>query len=108
MKYFKVLKDEKVIDVLNENEIYYLKYNKKHNCMFNALGIDDAQAIYSSDLKHIWHVNTLLNIPVDGYDTVCLQNIDEYEYEDLKRMNHMTYEEIVDSVILSLIEGGML
>lgn len=108
MKYYKVIKDNKVIDVLSDNEICYLKYNSKHNCMFNAKGIHDAQAIYSSNQKYIWHVNTLLCIPVDGYDTVELIPIDVYEYNNFKMMNGYTYNEIVDSVILSLIEGGII
>ena len=108
MQYFKVIKDNKVIDVLSEDELCYLKYSKKHGRMFNAKGINDAQAIYSSDRKHIWHVNTLLGIPDEGYDTVRLDEIDVYEYRNLKMMNNMTYEEVVDSVILSLIEGGII
>lgn len=108
MRYFKVIKDDKVIDVLKETEICYLKYSKRHERMMNAKNKSDAQAIYSSDCKYIWHVNTLLNIPTDGYDTVSLCEIDVYEYENLRLMNNMTYEEVVDSVILSLIEGGML
>ena len=108
MQFYKVIKDNKVIDVLNENEIYYLKYSRKHKTMFNASGKRDAQAIYSSDRKYVWHVNTFHDIPVDGYDTVSLEEIDVYEYNNLKLMNNMTYDEIVDSVILSLVEGGIL
>lgn len=105
MKYYKVMKDGKVIDVLNN--IHYVKYNKKHNRMFNSI-MADAEAILSSDGNYAWHINTLLEIPVDGYDTVELEEIDVYEYNNLKMMNGHTYDEIVDSVILSLIEGGML
>ena len=106
MEYYKFIKDEKVIDVLKE--LRYLKYHPKFKRMFNANGIEDAQAILSSDGKYIWHVNTLRRIPVNGYDTVKLVPIDVYEYNNLKMMNNCTYQEIVDSVILSLIEGGML
>lgn len=104
--YYKVIKDEKVIDVLKE--LRYLKYHPKFKCMFNAEGIEDAQAIFSSDEKYIWHVNTLRKIPVEGYDTVKLVPIDVYEYDNLKMMHNRTYEEIVDSVILSLVESGVL
>ena len=106
MEYYKVIKDGKVIDVLKE--LRYLKYHPKFKRMFNANGIEDAQAILSSDEKYIWHVNTLCRLPVEGYETVRLVQIDQYEYDDLQRLNKMTYDEIVDSVILSLIEGGML
>ena len=105
MQYYKVLKDGKVIDVLNC--IRYVKYNKKHNRMFNS-EVCDAEAILSSNGKYAWHINTLLEIPADGYDTVELVPIDVYEYNNLKMMNGHTYEDIVDSVILSLIEGGLI
>ena len=108
MKYYKVIKDNRVIDVLNEEEIHYLKYSKKHERMFNASGIHEAQAIFSSTHEHIWHVNYLHEIPVKGYDTVELIEIDIYEYYQLKRLNGKTPEEIADSVILSLIEGGII
>ena len=105
MQYYKVLKDGKVIDVLDH--IHYLKYNKKHNRMFNSIEAD-AEAILSSNGKYEWHVRGLNKIPVKGYDTVYLEPIDVYEYNNLKMMNGHTYEEIVDSVILSLVEGGIL
>ena len=108
MQYFKVMKDDKVIDVLNENEICYLKYSKKHGRMFNAKNINDAQAIFSSDQRYIWHVNTLLSIPVEGYDTVTLVPIDVYEYDQLKRFNFSTPEELIDNFVMMLVEGGLL
>lgn len=108
MKYYKVLKDDKVIDVLLSSEISYLKYNMKHKCMFNAKGINDAQAIYSSDRKYIWHPTNLLSVPVDGYDTVELIEIDVYEYDRLKMLHCASVEEIIDQTILNLIEGGIL
>lgn len=108
MQYFKVMKDDKVIDVLTENEICYLKYSKKHGRMFNANNINDAQAIFSSDQSCIWHVNTLLSIPVEGYDTVRLEKVDEHEYKQLKVLNGKTPEEIIDAFVLQLIESGVL
>ena len=108
MQYYKVMKDDKAIDVLSEDEICYLKYSKKHGRMFNAKGINDAQAIYSSDHKHIWHVNTLLSIPVGGYDDVRLVEIDVYEYEQFKLLNGKTPMQIIDEFVLSLVEGGIL
>ena len=78
MTYYKVVKDNKIIDVLKSDEIHYLKYNKKHQRMFSADGKNDAQALFSSDKKYIWHVNTLRNIPVEGYDTVELVEIDQF------------------------------
>lgn len=105
MQYYKVIKDEKVIDVLNH--IHYLKYNLKHKRMFNSIKAD-AEAILSSDGKHEWHVRGLKKIPETGYDTVDLVEIDVYEYEQLKIFNCKTPEEIIDNFVVQLLEGGIL
>lgn len=103
--YYKVLKDGKVIDVLDH--LIFVKYQKKHNIMI-LCEESEAQAIVSSDGLYIWHVNWLLNIPVNGYDTVNLEEIDKYEYEQLKVLNYKTPQEIIDAYTLSLLEGGIL
>lgn len=105
MQYYKVIKDGKVIDVLDN--IHYLKYNMKHKRMFNSIKAD-AEAILSSDEKYIWHLRGLNKIPVKGYDTVELEQISQYEYDQLKRLNFCTLEEITDSIILELVESGVL
>ena len=93
--FYKVIKDGKVIDVLDK--LIYLKYQPKHKIMV-LCSEDDAQAILSSDTKTIWHEETLYHIPVDlGYDTVSIQKIDKYEYEQLKILNMKTPQEIVDN-----------
>ena len=69
---------------------------------------NDAQAILSSDNDTIWHERTLYRVPVDGFDTVDVQEIDQYEYRQLKALNCKTAEEIADEVILSLIESGII
>lgn len=103
--YYKVLKDGKIIDVLDE--IVYLKYQKKHNIMLLA-SISDAEAFLSSDEKHIWHDASLLPLPVEGYDTVELEEIDVYEYEKLKALNCKSIEEIQENFLMELIESGVL
>lgn len=103
--YFKVMKNNKVIDVLDR--IIYLKYQPKHNIMI-LCDINEAQAILSSDNETIWHERTLYKIPVDGYETVELVEIEEYEYKQLKALNGKTPEEIFDDAILYLIENGIL
>lgn len=105
MQYYKVLKDRKVIDVLDH--IHYLKYNPKHKRMFNSIKAD-AEAILSSDGKYVWHVRGLRKIPVNGYDTVELQEIDVYEYNQLKMLNGKTPQEIIDCFVMELIESGVL
>ena len=103
--YYKVIKNNKVIDVLDQ--LIYLKWQHKHQIMILAEA-EDAQAILSSDKNTIWHVDGWYLVPVDGYDTIELEEIDIYEYERLKRQCLMTYEEILDEYTLSLLEGGIL
>ena len=103
--YYKVLKNGRVIDVLNH--LTFVKYQKKHNVML-LCDQSEAQAIVSSDGSYIWHVNWLYKVPVDGYDTVELVEIDEYEYHQLKVLNGKTPQEIIDEYTLSLLEGGIL
>lgn len=106
MTYYKVIKDGKVIDVLDK--IIYLKYQKKHNMMILCEESDNAEAIMSSDQQYIWHEESLYQIPVEGYDTVQIEEIDKYEYDQLKMLNLKSVSEIIDQYTLSLIEGGIL
>lgn len=103
--FYKVIKDNKVIDVLDS--LTYLKWQPKHKIMVLS-DIDEAQAILSSDKNTIWHEHTLYRIPVDGYDTVELIEIDEYEYKQLKMLNGKTPEEIIDNFVLSLLENNII
>ena len=103
--YWKVIKNNKVIDVLDN--LIYLKWQDKHKIMV-LCDENEAQAILSSDQNTIWHEETLYKIPVDGYDTVSIEEIDEYEYKQLKMLNYKTPSEIIDAYTLSLIEGGIL
>ena len=103
--YYKVLKNNKVIDVLDH--LTYLKWQPKHEIMVLS-SIDEAQAILSSDQNTIWHERTLYKIPVGGYDTVDLVEIDEYEYKQLRVLNLKTPTEIIDEYTLLLINGGVL
>lgn len=105
--YYKVIKDGKVIDVLDK--LIYLKYQPKHKIMV-LTDEDDAQAILSSDKNTIWHEKTLYRIPVNeqDYDTVSVEPIDKYEYEQLKILNMKSPEQIIDSFVLSLIEDNII
>lgn len=105
MTFYKVIFNNRVIDVLNQ--LIYLKYQPKHNMMV-LCDESEAQAIMSSDKNDIWHVDGLYNIPVEGYDSVELVEIDEYEYKQLKMLNGSTPEEIIDSYTMSLLEMGLL
>lgn len=103
--FYKVIYNDKVIDVLDQ--LVYVKYQEKYNRMI-LCDEREAQAILSSDEKHVWHEKTLYNIPVDGYDTVRIEKIDAYEYEQLKIFKLKTLEEVIDEYTLLLIEGGIL
>lgn len=103
--YYKVLKDNKVIDVLDH--LSFVKYQEKHNIMVSCAK-EEAQAIISSDGEHIWHVTGLYNIPVSGYDTVHLEEIDKYEYEQLKVLNMRDPQSIIDEYTLLLIKEGII
>lgn len=107
MHYYKVIKNNKVIDVLDN--LIYLKYQPKHKVMVLS-GIDEAQAILSSDKNTIWHEPSLYKIPAEAgdYDIVELIEIDKYEFEKLSILNLKTPDEIADAVILSLIRDGII
>lgn len=103
--YYKVIKNNKVIDVLDR--LIFVKYQEKNNLMI-ACARNVAQAIMSSDCNYIWYVEGLQRIPVAGYDTVEIVQIDKYEYDQLKLFNLRSVSEIIDEYTLQLIEGGLL
>ena len=103
--YYKVIKDNKVIDVLNH--LTYLKWQPKNKIMLLS-DLNEAQAILSSDRNTIWHVDGFYDLPVDGYETVKLVEIDEREYKQLKMLNGKTPEEIIDEYNLLLLEMGVI
>lgn len=103
--YYKVLKDNKVIDVLDH--LSFVKYQEKHGIMVSCTQ-EEAQAILSSGGEYIWHVHGLYNLQVDGYDTVEIIPIDQYEYKQLSMFNLTTPEAIIDAYTKSLLDGGIL
>lgn len=105
MKYYKVMKDNKVIDVLDQ--LIYIKWQEKHNIPV-LCDINEAQAILSSDNNTIWHEETLYELPVDGFDTVRIEQISKHDYKQLKMLNGKTPEEIVQEFLLLLVEEGVL
>lgn len=103
--YYKVIKDNKVIDVLDH--LTYLKWQPKNKIMLLS-DLNEAQAILSSDRNTVWHVDGLYDLPVDGFDTVKLIKIDEYEYKKLKMLNGKTPEQIIDELVLYLIQNNII
>lgn len=103
--YYKVLKDNKVIDVLDS--LIYLKWQPKHKIMVLS-DENEAQAILGSDKNTVWHEKTLYNVPVDGYETVSIEPIDEFEYKQLKMFSCKTLDEVLDEYTLLLINEGVI
>ena len=107
MKYYKVIKNNKIVDVLDK--LVYLKYQKKHNRMI-LCNESKAQAFFSSDRKHIFHTEFMYDLDCDEsmYDNVEIQEIDKFEYEQLKVLNMKSPQEIIDAFVLSLIENEVI
>lgn len=103
--FYKVIKNNKVIDVLDN--LTYLKWQPKNKIMLLS-DLNEAQAILSSDGNTIWHVDGLYDLPVDGFDTVKLVEIDAYEYKQLNVLNMQTPESIIDEYNLLLLEIGVI
>lgn len=103
--FYKVLKNNKVIDVLDH--LTYLKWQERNKIMLLS-DLDEAQAILGSDGNTIWHVEGLYDLPVSGYETVKLVEIDEYEFKQLRVLNMKTPEEIIDEYNLLLLEMGVI
>lgn len=105
--FYKVMKDNKVIDVLDS--LTYLKWQPKHKIMVLS-DESQAQAILSSGKDAIWHERTLYKIPVDEpkFETVELVEINKFEYEQLKMLNGKTPEEIIDAFVASLLEENVI
>lgn len=103
--YYKVIKDNKVIDVIDQ--LVLLKYLPNRKAM-TVCDVNEAQAFLSSDNETIWHERTLHKIPVEGYDTVELVKINKYEYDQLKILNLKTPEAIIDAFVASLLEDNLL
>lgn len=106
--YYKVIKNNKVIDVLDN--LTYLKWQPKHKTMILS-DINEAQAFLSSGKNDFYHERTLYNIPSDAdveYETVDLIEINQFEYEQLRVLNLKTPEEIIDNFVLSLLEGNVI
>lgn len=102
--YYKVIYNGNVIDVLDRLD--YVRYQEKHDRMIFC-DIQEAQAILSSNGEYAWHLDSLLMIPVSGYDTVELEEIDKYEYKRLKALNIGDSESIaiVDMFVKSIVDN---
>ena len=105
--YYKVMKNNKVIDVLDH--LTYLKWQKKNKIML-LCNEGEAQAILGSNGNTVWHVEGFYDLPIEAgeYETVKLIKIDKYEYSQLKMLNGKTPTQIADELILDLINSGII
>lgn len=98
--YYKVIKNGRVIDVLDR--LTFLRYQ----AMFDRMIICDrqqAQGILSSDGNTAWHEESLPAIPSAAYETVRISVIDKAEYDQLRALCCKTPEEIIDSYTVTLL-----
>lgn len=79
--YYKVIKNNKVIDVLNR--IRYIKFQEKHKILL-LCDIKNAQAILSSNGENGWHIEGLYNFPLDNTEYEIVE-ISRQEYEELNK-----------------------
>lgn len=106
--YYKVIKNGKVIDVLER--LLFVKYQSKNNVMLLCKK-SEAQAVIASDGDRLLHTEWMFRFPSEceiKYENVDLEEIDEYEYKQLKALNLKTPEDIIDEYTLLLIDGGIL
>ena len=103
--FYKVIKNNKVIDVLDN--LVFVKWTDKKNRLL-LCPINEAQGFLSSDLSTAYHERSFQKFPIDKFDTVELVRIDEYEYKQLKCLNMKSPQEIIDEFLLLLMEENIL
>lgn len=103
--YYKVIYNQKVIDVLDK--LQYCKYQLKHRVLL-LCDESEAQGILSSSGETAYHISTTLPFPTDIFPTVTIEEIAYPEYEQLSRLCLKTPEQIMEEVVMELIERGVL
>jgi hypothetical protein len=107
MKYFKFIKNCKVVDLLHyEDSPTYVKFQNVHAIPVRC-GIKDAQGILSDNGK-IYNTSSLLPFPVDIYPTVTMEEITENEYDYLLDKDFKSVDTIREELITEMIERGIL
>lgn len=97
--------NKRVIDVLNM--LIFVRYQLKHKTLL-LCDESDAEGILSSDRSTAYHISSLRKFPTDTFDTVTLVEIDKFEYEELTKLNLKTPDEIAQTILLELMERGVL
>lgn len=96
--YFKIIKDNKIIDVGST----FVKWSKQYKCFYGCSG-PQAQCIFSSiNMKYYYDNDWLIQPPIssDLYTTAKIIDITEQEYDELLELldnnediNNQSYEE---------------
>lgn len=102
--YYKVMKGGQCVDVLDR--ISFVKYQEKHGLLLLCTP-EEAQAILSSSGEYGWHIEGLYNFIPDNEKYELLE-ISKYEYDQRKKYQCKTKEELIDAVTLELLERGIL
>lgn len=106
MKYYKLIKNDRVVDVLTHLE--FVKWNERHSIPFRS-DESDAEGFLSSDQTKIYTLPWYRHNPKHTFDVVDqMVEIDEDEYSQLKALNYKTPQEIIDAYTEQLLEGGIL
>ncbi len=108
-KYFKVIWNRKVIDLLSYEDSVgpvYVKFQAVHGIPVRC---NKAQAQgFLSDKEKIYNTSALLPFPIqDKYLTVSLEEISENEYKTLDKNNFKTAQEIREDFLLEILERGI-
>ena len=102
--YYKVIQNQKVIDVLDS--LRYVKYQLKHRILL-LCDMAEAQGVLSSKGNTAYHTSEYLPFPCDDFPTVTIEEITKEEYESLARLHLRTPEEIAQEIIMDLMKRGV-
>lgn len=106
MHYYKIMKDQKVIDLASGDKLVYVKYDLRHKILLLCSEVD-AMGIMS-DSEKCYHINTCLPFPTADYPDADIEEITEIEYDQLKANKLVTPDEARASLLVELMERGVL
>lgn len=108
IKYFKIIWNRNVIDLLHYDEDRgptYVKFQEVHGIPLRCSKAE-AQG-FLSDNEKIYNTSELLPFPSENmYLTVSLEEISETEFEHIKDMDYKTAQQIRDELMLEILERG--
>lgn len=110
MKFFKILHNRNVIDLLSYDEKIgpaYVKFQNTNGKIVRC-GVAEAQGLIS-DREKIYHTSALLPFPSsDMFPNVSLEEITKPEYDQIMMMNFQTPEQIRQELLMELLDRGVL